>query len=74
MNYTEQAEKIAYRSAEYIKENLDDYLKTDVEKSKKQGKIVYELPEEKLTFPNTNAEYNTTEQENERETDNEENE
>lgn len=47
----EQAEKIAYRSAEYIKENLEDFLKTDVEKSKEQKRVIYEEEEEKIKIP-----------------------
>lgn len=49
--HPEQAEKIAFRSAQYIKENMNDYLKTDVKKSKKQGSIAYEITEEKIIIP-----------------------
>lgn len=54
----EQAKKIAFRSAEYIKENMEDILKTDVEKSMEQGKTVYEIEGEKIIIPDTNAKYN----------------
>lgn len=53
----EQAEKVAFRSAEFIKERLDDFLKTDVEKSKQNNKIVYEMEEEKLIIPHEQADY-----------------
>lgn len=45
-----------------MKENKNELMKIDIEQSIENNKIVYELSEEKLIIPDTNAEYSMTKQ------------
>lgn len=47
----DQAEKIAYGMKDAIEKHRDKLLSIDVEKSKKENKIVYEFQEEHLLKP-----------------------
>ncbi len=47
----DQAEKVAYGMKDYVKKNKENFEKIDLEKSKKENKIVYEIGEEKLIIP-----------------------
>lgn len=47
----DQAEKIAYGMKETVDKHKDKLLHIDVEQSKKENKIVYEVPEEQIITP-----------------------
>lgn len=47
----EEAEKVAYGMKDAVKKHKENLMKIDVEKSKAEGKVVYEMPEEKMIIP-----------------------
>jgi hypothetical protein len=47
----DQAEKVAYGMKDAVKKHKDKLLKIDVEKSKEQNQVVYEVGEEGLIIP-----------------------
>jgi hypothetical protein len=47
----DQAEKVAYGMKDAVDKHKDKLLNIDVEKSKKENKIVYEVQEERLIMP-----------------------
>jgi hypothetical protein len=47
----DQAEKVAYGMKDAVDKHKDKLLNIDVEKSKKENKIVYEVQEEGLIMP-----------------------
>jgi len=53
----EEAEKIAYGVKDVVQKNKDKLLKIDVEKSKEQNKVVYEVGEERLIIPEEKPSY-----------------
>lgn len=46
-----QAEKVAYGMKDAVEKHKDKLLNIDVEKSKEQNKLVYEVQEERLIMP-----------------------
>ena len=47
----DQAEKVAYGMKDAVEKHKDKLLNIDVEKSKQENKIVYEVQEERLIMP-----------------------
>lgn len=47
----DQAEKVAYGMKDNVQKQKEQLLAIDVEKSKEQNKIVYEVQEERLIMP-----------------------
>lgn len=47
----DQAEKVAYGMKDAVEKHKDKLLNIDVEQSKKQNKLVYEVQEERLIMP-----------------------
>lgn len=47
----DQAEKVAYGMKDAVEKHKEKLLKIDVEKSKKENKVVYEVQEERLIIP-----------------------
>ncbi|MFE4525791.1 hypothetical protein ACFRCQ_27505 [Cytobacillus firmus] len=47
----DQAEKVAYGMKDAVEKHKDKLLNIDVEKSKKENKLVYEVQEERLIMP-----------------------
>lgn len=46
-----QAEKVAYGMKDAVEKHKEKLLKIDVERSKKENKVVYEVQEERLIIP-----------------------
>ena len=47
----DQAEKVAYGMKEAVQKHKEKLLNIDVERSKKENKVVYEVQDERLTTP-----------------------
>nr|WP_162482694.1 hypothetical protein [Clostridioides difficile]VUB78602.1 Hypothetical protein CDSMR_0001 [Clostridioides difficile] len=47
----DQAEKVAYGMKEAVEKHKEKLMNIDVEKSKEQNKLVYEVQEERLIMP-----------------------
>lgn len=47
----DQAEKVAYGMKDAVEKHKEKLMNIDVEKSKEQNKVVYEIQEERLIMP-----------------------